>query len=314
MSIRFSRIKKYNQLEKITIEPNIVVFHGDFLDERGELIISYMKSFQTTCIKFVFDDNQDSFSVNGINIRRPSIKIDEFIGGETSLVLIEATTLGYVEIVTLLFLLNQLNYEINVKIFYAEPEGYRKKEKNFYDDIYELSDEYKNYKYIKPFIFRKPQDSLTKEKATLITILGFEGNRLGRIIEDNDADLKYDEFISIVSIPGFAIGMENISLSKHYHLLDNVQSLHYAPADNPYETYKTLNMIVDNLSGKKVAIMPIGTKPCTIGTSVYMVNKYEEAKKSKDIQKISTKYDFPIKTRNRTYGISYIYEYDLKVN
>lgn len=313
MSIVFSKIRKYKKLDNIDITESTLLFYGDSLDERGRLIINHLEKFNCSKIKFVHDDTLDSFSINEEIVKRHEINMKKMLV-ENSLVLIEATTLGYVEIVTLLFLLNNLNFKMKIKIFYAEPEGYTKKENSYFDDVYNLSSEYKNYKYIKPFIFKKPQDSLSQNKASLVTILGFEENRLGRIIEDNDADMKYNEFISIISVPGFIVGWENISLSKHYHLLNNVKSLYYTPADNPYETYKVLNNIVENLNGKKIAIMPIGTKPCTIGTSVFMVNKYEEIKKTKSNLNISTKYDFPIKSTNRTFGISDIYEYELKIN
>lgn len=59
-----------------------------------------------------------------------------------------------------------------------------------------------------------PHDSTLNNKATLISLLGFEENRLGRVI--NDDENKYDKFISIFQFRDLKIGWENISLSKHH--------------------------------------------------------------------------------------------------
>ncbi len=152
-----------------------------------------------------------------------------------------------------------------------------------------------------------PHDSTLNNKATLISLLGFEENRLGRVI--NDDENKYDKFISIFPIPGFKIGWENISLSKHHIFLENKEDIYYTPADNPYDTYKLLNKITKNLPEKRIIIMPIGTKPCTIGTVVFLINNKENNKQSR----IATKYDFPTKKEGRSSGIDKIYEYILEI-
>ena len=54
--------------------------------------------------------------------------------------------------------------------------------------------------------------------------------------------------------------------------------------------------------------MPLGTKPCTIGASIFLVNKKNENKYD-----IATNFYFPIKSKDRSKGISKIYEYRLKL-
>ena len=51
------------------------------------------------------------------------------------------------------------------------------------------------------------------------------------------------KLISIFPIPGFKIGWESISLSKHHIFLENKEDIYYTPADNPYDTYKLLTQL-----------------------------------------------------------------------
>ena len=227
-------------------------------------------------------------------------------------VILDGTTLGYPEILTLLHLFNEIGVCINIIIYYAEPEEYKsKKDFEKTDKEYELSDDFQDHKYVKPFILYEPQDSAASEKASLISLIGFEESRLGRIIEDNDSN--YNRFISIVAVPGFKTGWENISISKHIHLFDKEENLFYVPSDNPYETYKILEKITYPLSGKRIILIPLGTKPCTIGMSVFLVNKRSQLKKELKPIKIATRYDFPVKKSKRSEGISKIYEYNLEI-
>jgi len=311
MALRFKKITKYKFLSDIQLPKSFILFYGKSLDERGFEILKHIKKVESVTINY--DNAQDGFYINDEFVRRAKFNIESYIKTYSTIV-IEATTLGYVEIITLLYFLNRIEKFVDILFIYVEPLSYRKVEKNLFEDEYELSDDWsKNYKYIKPFIFQTFDDSILNKQATLITILGFEEGRLGRIIESNTTiDYKYDEFISIITIPGFKVGWENVSLSKHYNLLENVKELYYTPADNPYETYKTLNRIVDNLYKKRVVIMPIGTKPCTIGAAIFMVNHTEKkSTTSSDYIDVATKYDFPIKKENRTNGIGNVFIYSL---
>ena len=305
--IIFKKIKEYETVSGIQIiNENSFLFFGSTFDERGTIITDYLKDKHKKNMKITYQNESDSFLIDDSNIaNRIKIKnnLEEIINSGIKTIVLEATTLGYCELLLILYTINLFNTDnIKIKIYYAEPKEYKSKEDNI---EYELSEEYGNHKYIKPFILPTPHDSTSDEQASLVSLLGFEENRLGRVI--NDSEDKYNQFISIFPIPGFKFGWENISLSKHYIFLDNKEDIYYAPADNPYETYKILNKITTNLQGKRIVIMPIGTKPCTIGAVIFLINKKEKERKSR----IATKYDFPIKKKGRSSGIDKIYEYEL---
>ena len=313
MKLEFMKIKEYSSIDKLECISNSLFLYGAKIDDRSEQMVD---SFSEKCefnFKIIYENKTNTFLVNNSNKKFIELEkeILKIIEDQSILsVFLEATSLGYTEILQILLYLSSIeNKDLEINILYAEPLEYTKKIQNELDsETYELSEDYHPHKYIKPFLLKEPHDFTSSGAATLISFIGFEENRLGRVIEKNNDDNKYNEFIYIMPVPGFKFGWENISLSKHYHLIDNYKEIHYTPADDPYETYRVLQKIVENNPSKKIVIMPLGTKPCTIGASIFLVNKKLENKID-----IATKFDFPIKSKGRSSGISKIYEYRLKL-
>lgn len=303
----FNKIREYESVNDLsTISENSIVFYGEELDDRGENIIKYLNGKYTNQIKVIYINTIDSFKIIELESEE-TIKRQNFLKyitkrlNNTENISLESTTLGYSELLTLLYSINLVEKNYKIKIYYVEPEKYNKKE----SDSYDLSKEYSNHKYIKPFILPSPHDSTSSEEATLISFLGFEENRLGRVLYESEN--KYNKLISIFPVPGFKFGWENISLSRHSIFLKNEKDIFYTPADNPYESYKLLKKITSNLPDERIVIMPIGTKPCSIGAAIFLIN----TKETKELDKVACKYDFPTKKIGRSHGISKIYEYYL---
>jgi hypothetical protein len=313
MKLEFMKIKEYSSIDGLECPLNSLFFYGEKIDDRSKEMVNFFTSSCQSCLEILYINKTNSFSVNGSNIKFNAFAItilDKIKQHDIKYILLESTSLGYTELLIILLYISKVNIEnIEITILYAEPLEYTKNMKDTLDsDNYELSEDYHPHKYIKPFLLNIPQDNTSLEVATLVSFIGFEENRLGRVLDKNIYDRNYNEFIYIMPVPGFKFGWENISLSKHYHLMDNYKEMHYAPADDPYETYRILEKIVENNPSKKIVIMPLGTKPCTIGASIFLVNKKIENKYD-----IATKFDFPIKSKNRSKGISKIYEYKLKL-
>jgi len=311
MKLEFMKIKEYAAIDDLECTSNSLFFYGNKIDDRSIKMVDFLSLQCSYSLEVLYENKTNSFIVNGSNIKFNELArymLEEIKKKNIQNILLESTSLGYTELLIILFNLSKENNSIEIRILYAEPLEYTKKSKNELDsETYELSEDYHPHKYIKPFLLNEPHDFTSSKAATLISFIGFEENRLGRVIENND-DNKYNEFIYIMPVPGFKFGWENISLSKHYHLIDNYKEIHYAPADDPYETYRILEKIIENNPSKKIVIMPLGTKPCTIGASIFLVNKKLENKVD-----IATKFDFPTKSKGRSKGISKIYEYKLKL-
>ena len=147
-------------------------------------------------------------------------------------------------------------------------------------------------------------DSVSGSKAELVVFLGFENDRLSRIIE-NDEGAKYKIYTPILAVPAFVPGWENISLRRHYLELKNFNNILFAPANNPYEAQEVLTTIQHNSKLDNIVIAPIGTKPHALGAIVFLINS-----KKKGLN-VGIVYDFPKKKENRTDGIGNIHEYTL---
>jgi len=312
MKLEFMKLKEYAAIDNFNCSEKSIFFYGNKIDDRSKSMVEYLSLHCEFGIEILYENKSNSFIVNSNNIKFNGLEeyiLEKIERNDIKNILLESTSLGYVELLLVLLNISKDNCAFQITILYAEPLEYTTKSQNELDsETYELSEDYHPHKYIKPFLLNEPHDFTSNNSATLISFIGFEENRLGRVIEKNYDDNKYNEFIYVMPVPGFKFGWENISLSKHYHLIDNNKEIHYAPADDPYETYRILDKIVENNPNKKIVIMPLGTKPCTIGASIFLVNKKIENRLD-----IATKFDFPIKSKGRSSGISKIYEYKLRL-
>lgn len=312
MSLNITKIIEYGTLTEYDIKFNdFILLHGEPLDERGRKTVEFFKSKTIHSIKLDYDYDQNSFIVNDSNSFQTR-KFDTFMMNEiitkfkSKNLLIEATTLGFSEILMVLFFINLKYTFMKTEIIYVEPKEYLLKGgTKIKKGIFHLTSVPNDFKYVQPFSLIL--DNLSK-KSELIAFLGFENNRLGRIVNDNENSKKYTSFVPILALPGFIPGWENISLSRHFDLIKDFKRLKYTPANNPYETIKVLTKIVENSSLENFVIAPIGTKPCSLGAIIFVINFKE---KTGDIGVI---YDFPKKKKDRTTGIGTIHKYSLDIN
>lgn len=312
MGLNVTKIIEYDTFDEYKIEfKDFILLHGEALDERGLETINFLKLKTENIIKLDYDYDQNAFIVNDNAIfqsrKFENLMLDEIIKKfKSKNIIIEATTLGFSEILMVLFFINLKYKFFKIEIIYVEPKEYllkggtKIKKGNFH-----LTSIPNNFKYVQPFSLIL--DNLSK-KSELIAFLGFENSRLGRIVNDNDNSKKYASFVPILALPGFTPGWENISLSRHVDLIKDFKGLTYTPANNPYETVKVLSNIIDNSSLENFVIAPIGTKPCSLGAMIFVIN-FKESKGD-----IGIIYDFPKKKKDRTIGVGIIHKYSIDVN
>jgi len=306
MSLEITHIYSYSQLDEISIEnKNAILFYGESLDNRSDEVFSYYSNIISNKYKITYDENKFELIING------DTKIRHHLFGENFIetlsfqnYYIDATSLGFAEILLILHNLNKLKSLRSIKIVYAEPKKYKKDKSTPFKDDFDLTKVLGNFNKIPPYLL--PIDSNSPSKAILIPCLGFENNRLGRIMESDDG-ARYEKYIPILGLPAFNPSWENISLRRHHQELKNITDIKFSPANNPYETYQVLDDIYKNNFRKTLVLAPIGTKPHGIGAIIFLINKDEEG------IKIGLTYDFPKKKENRTDGIGKIYEYTCKI-
>ncbi len=308
MKLDIKRIKNYNSFQEIVLDEsfeNYIFFHGkEDLDNRCKESTTFFNSKIKNNYRVLYHEDKFTISIfSGLECNEFKIHtLDKyFIETLTGYIFVlDTTSLGFAEILLLLNCLsNKKNIEI--KLYYVEPNEYTiKLNSSIFKYEFDLSQGFSKFKKIPPFSLFI--DSSSSQKAKLITLLGFDNDRLSRIIEDDDG-ARYDEFEHIIALPAFKPSWENISLQRHHQELKGFQNLEFSPANNPYETYRVLENIQRNSNGKSIVVAPIGTKPHAIGAIIFLINSKLKG------DKVGLIYDFPIKKENRTDGVGNIHEY-----
>lgn len=316
MKLKFGLINTYKQVDNIELLSDAICFHGDNLDDRGDLSLETLNQKAIKLLNIKYDEDDFRVKIKDMD----SLSYEEYLLFFKSLsyenIIIESTTLGFVEILYLLKGI-KLNSNIkNIQIIYFEPQEYKFKNNSIttYND-FQLSDRFKTFPPIPGFSIiadiyddeeGKDEEDEEHPKIDLIAFLGFEKNRLGQIFSSDDG-ATYKKFIPIIPLPGFNPGWENITINNHLKFFKskyNFQSLEFTSANDPYNAYKQLEKISKTSSNFRVA--PIGTKPNSIGCAIFMIN-------SEDIPDINygILYDFPVKSKFRSKGIGKVHIYNI---
>lgn len=312
MSIEVKRINSYNIITEFTLsKDNSIYFYGQLLDNRSKISHDYFKENVKDICKVLYHEKEFSISITStfdLKLEKNKIK-NHTIGNDLiaklhhTNIYLDATSLGFAEILLLLHNINIYLQKAEVKIVYAEPLEYRlKKQDDTFNTEFDLTSKSNDFMKIPPYSLLI--DSVSDKKAELIVFLGFENDRLGRIIE-HDEKARYKKYTPILAVPAFVPGWENISLRRHYLELNNFDNIQLAPANNPYEVNEVLINIQQNSKLENIIIAPIGTKPHSIGAIIFLINSKERG------ENVGIVYDFPEKKENRTDGVGKIHEYSL---
>ncbi|MDH5719736.1 MAG: hypothetical protein OEZ13_03850 [Spirochaetia bacterium] len=176
---------------------------------------------------------------------------------------------------------------------YIEPDEYTKLEA----DQYLLNEEVFGLKAIPGFAKYKEE----ADKKILIAFLGFEGERLLKIIEEQHSDaIVYP----VISFPAYKSYWNYIALKKNYEALNNVdfyKDIAYYDARDPIDTMNVINTIYNKNHRKTVLITSLGTKPTILGVAL-------SASHNKHIHPIS---DYPLESEKKSSGIGRISIYPI---
>jgi len=166
----------------------------------------------------------------------------------------------------LLFKVLQKKFDIShFWIVYTEPEKYKSKNPETGEII--LTEGLDRIESIPGFA-----GSSVYPKDTLIVILGFEGKRSTDVFYSVNPEKTY----AINGFPSYQLGWDKISLEANMRFLIESQafdSLHLAPAIDPFETRKVVAQIAKEIKEKdqnsNLVIAPLGTKMQALGVLLY---------------------------------------------
>ena len=139
MSIEIQSIKVYNEISKFNVKKdNSFYFHGQNLDNRSEICIEYYSEYAQDSCEVVYDEKAFSLTVtSAFNFDLPSNKVKNYNFGKDVIsklshnnIYLDATSLGFPEILLLLHYIYEHLENTIVKIIYAEPLKYKLKDQD----------------------------------------------------------------------------------------------------------------------------------------------------------------------------------------
>lgn len=214
-------------------------------------------------------------------------------------VLVDATSLALPELIYLFMIFKSKMKDFDV--IYAQPNYYSSNKSEGVDSIktFELSDDGFGIQQLPPFI------GLT-EKSTMMIFLGFEGHRIGALLQTEE--LNTFEATCLLGIPAFKLGWEKLTLANNHKQLEVLRSnknanFDFAGANDPLKIYELIekNYNAQEYENKRLCLAPLGTKPATIAVAQFAAN-YE---------KTIILYDFVQKKERRSLGtdLVHLWEY-----
>ncbi|QBZ82178.1 hypothetical protein GHNINEIG_00202 [Hydrogenovibrio crunogenus] len=289
------------------------------LDDRSELINRYIVDVysEQRIFKVSYESQTFQMIINGVEYTLPeAVEYIKSISGNR--VLIECTTIDFVE---LTLILREVYDKVDsIDFLYLTPDAYGKAlSPSISRHDFRLSDSFSKSMPVPGFT---PMLGSHGSKVNLVAFVGFEGSRLGRVLND-DENSTIKKLMIAFAIPPFQSGWENHSIFQHTQFLENndCDEAEFISANSPLSTYEFLSKRVEPTieDSDVLQLAAYGTKPCSIGASIYAVEKLNEQASriesgnySMGLQ-VSLQYDFPNKSTKRSSGIGHYYLYSLTV-
>jgi hypothetical protein len=309
--IKINRIKEIYDVDKALLNKNYLVFIAESIDDRTRFINDLLSKShdKSNIVKVAIDIDNYSLKINDspILIKELTTYLGELLKSKKfDEILLEATSLDFSELLYVLNSLDKLAISAPISAIYIEPDKYSQKNSNIDENIdFLLSDSHQNFHSLPYFSVNTPEN----DKSNLVAILGFENQRLGQALGEDDDGVSYESLQAMIGIPAFKPGWENNSLDIHLNYFKNINTqLTSYPATNPYQLNRDLEELL--VAYKKLVIVSMGTKPAALAICIFLVNNITKNNRGK---RVGTIYDFPQKKKDRSIGIGKTFLYSLSV-
>lgn len=272
-----------------------VAFYGrDDLDDRSRHSAELTRSAARRSYRVRYDPAKFSLTV-GDEIFRVDDLEDLFRKFRAQSLVLDATTMEFPEILYVLSAYRKQPDRPRCGFFYVEPEGYRQRPENMAvapGNAFDLSEGFLGNLQLPPFTRLLSNTN----KAHLVAFLGFEGDRLMRVLDADDGHF-YEKVSIVFGIPPFQPNWDLHALMANSSLLErqNITVL-YCGANNPRAAYMLLkDAHAGIVSGRtnRLSVAPFGTKPMALGAALFRLDH--------DI--LSPIYDHPVRKPDRTFGV-----------
>lgn len=305
----FKRIRKLTKITSFLERGYDAIFIGTAIDDRTRAIIHEVEQHggKASVYQIAIDIDSYELSINGnkYSLRSISTLFSSFVWlKEGCSVLVESTSLDFSEILYVMQSISAQQAKLSVSFSYLEPIDYKNKNSHLKEkEDFLLSDSRQKFLGLPGFSTNHQEGS----NAHLIALLGFEGQRLGQVLEEDDKAI-FKNLVALVGLPAFKPGWENRSLYRHIEHFNSKTTLHPYPSTNPYQLTKILDSFFS--AYKQIVITSMGTKPAAIACAVFLINNVPRNNRTKNVGAI---YDFPKKSKERSIGVGEMFIYETVV-
>lgn len=293
--MKFELIIYKDEPSLLTADRSAMGFVGTVVDQRGTFAKDFLSRHVDCVVSCRWDKVDMVFCTDDQTELRPH-EIAEFIGRTMpKRILIEATTLGFVEILLLVSAAAECPSVSQIDFLYVEPESY--------SEVVSIESPLPHSFALSKSLGKMiPIPGFTRNFARknldvhLVAFLGFEPSRLGRILEDDEGS-TISRCTFGVGIPAFVPGWENHTIDSNAQYFEDPkrEDTIFFSANNPQSAYDSVLSIAASLApNERMVIAPFGTKPAGIGAIVYAVQNQE---------KCGVIYDHPIRQNDRSKGV-----------
>lgn len=194
-----------------------------------------------------------------------------------------------------------LQAELSLEMLYVEPKEYVRTSSPIGHLKYNLSDRTEGIAPLPGFV--RLTATPDADQVILVPLLGFEGARLARVLEDVQA--APGSTYPVVGLPGFKPKYPFDSLEANLKYLDENRStaqIRYARANCPFGLYYLLAQTARHFPDLPIQVAAIGTRPHSLGAALFAI---------KHPNRVSILYDHPVRSPQRTAGLGRLCVYDV---
>lgn len=297
--MEMTKISNLSELDSINESWNLT-FVGEKCDDRTNLSVDFCSSKceQKIVAKYDHDDLSISFDDEDYQC----YQIEEFVRAKkVKRILLDATSLGVAELGLLLKVMSGIK-RLRCSLVYVEPGSYSPDETSgigFNSREFSLSAEVGGFRGIP--MLSKPLN-LDDDKV-VVFFLGFESYRLKHALEE--LNISPSQCSLVFGVPSFRPGWEVDAFANNIKCIsdnDLEGRVYFCGADNPDAVLSQLREIRTMIGKEKqITVIPIGSKPHSIGASIYC--SYDSNS--------NMVYDHPMKKNGRTTDVGPLHIYRL---
>lgn len=295
--IRFIDMRQLPIDADSTPEQFDLAFVGSELDDRGRRSLEISRRSAGRVVQVAYNADTFTLQLDGESFRASNLeRIRQAYPAGSAL--LDATSLDPVEILILTRAFLYCEERRRLGYVYVEPDRYMPAANEIgMDYAFAFADEFRGLRPVPGFAGELRND----ETGRLVACLGFEADRLDRILQDDDGNF-IQHVTLIFGIPPYRTSWEMHALLPHERVIAQHRSreVTFAGANNPKATFECLKQSVQAVgNGQRLILAPLGSKPSAIGMALFACCRDD----------VRLEYDFPVRSPGRTQGVGAIHRY-----